>query len=346
MGGDDRPARYVEEVEGGSRVIYRASSLGHCPTMLGLLRDGVTPMPAPGFMQEKFAEGHLLEPVVVGMIDMNVDTSDGVAVKDRDGNQYAIRWDHSYDQDEVEYEVLDGILVRGHTDGAGYVSAIGPTVGLVGEGAVIEIKCFGEAYWKKFQREGLAGFPDYQWQLSVYMLDSGRPALFVVGRKSTDGARIEELLVEWIEAPPVSRTKIMKKLYDIENNPTPDGCAVRKFPCGMFHVPGTACSGDKSDDGEGESKAQLPALEAPTLVGLRANVKFREDQAKAAYEGIARERKLLDEQLHQQLIARGVTAATEGETKVEWVTEHRKEYVVKATTREYLKVTPPRKGKV
>lgn len=207
---DDRGARYEED----GIVIYRASALGGCPRALTAYASGFDPAPPPPHMQRVFDEGTELEERVLEVA--------GIAeeVIDR--------------QREVELCVgrVNGRLVkvRAHMDGRHV-----PGLGLVS--SLIEVKKFRDAYWAKWKKEGLKGFPRYEWQISVEMWETDEPALFVIGH-AVDG-EIVEIDTHVVDEPPVSMSEIRAKIKLIEDSINGDDelpCDPIQYPCPYFYL--------------------------------------------------------------------------------------------------------------
>lgn len=80
--------------------------------------------------------------------------------------------------------------------------------------AVVEIKSFGPSYYQKFQKEGLKGFPEYEWQLSSEMVATGLPGLLVVALK---GGTIDDLLFHGLAEPPHTPDEIVDRVAQIRS---------------------------------------------------------------------------------------------------------------------------------
>ena len=152
---DNRPSVYKE----GGRLVIRASAFGGCVRALICSRDGMDPIPFPPSLQEA----------------MDVSANLEQAVFDSLGDPV-----HSQQQ-EVSLR-FGATTVRGHIDGIVRVGHKTLTLA--------EVKVFGDSYWDKWLKEGLDGFPRYQWQLSAYMLSLGLPGMMVVGHKQ-DGKLVD-----------------------------------------------------------------------------------------------------------------------------------------------------------
>jgi hypothetical protein len=364
--GDNRPARYEEpDSRGGVRVVYRASALGHCANELAQMREGMTGEPPPTWMLQRYEQGHDLEPVIFAHLDptqpwVNVDIPLVPLPKNgRDGNQYAVTVELEYSQDEMllEIDATGGVFVRGHIDGAGLVSSIGPAGIMTGQPAVIEVKALGPSYWSAFKKNGLAGLPEtYAWQLSCYMLDSGRPALLVCGKKNEAMDDIEELLVEWIPTPPKSMAAIQARIMMIERGLV-KACKKAHYPCSMYWVPGNLCNRETREEIEETRVAEVAVEISKGTTAILVDKMKAWETAKSAERGC---RKLLDDaekarknieqevaefiKLNELPIAR-FQDFDGGDWQVEWIEgEKRAGYKVEDGVRSYLKVTPPKRA--
>lgn len=201
---DTRPASYTEN----STSIYRASAIGgHCSKALIALRLGYEAMPWPASLQEKANESAALEDVVVERLE----AEHGLVMEDV--------------QAVHELAITPNIIVRGHSDG------------LTTCGKVVEIKNLGDTLWEQWKNEGIhgPGFVGYAWQVSVYMLESGRPGVFAVGHKGGG-----ELDVVYLEKPPVSKATIAKKVVAVEmqvrKGVLPECCDKSMWPCPVYYL--------------------------------------------------------------------------------------------------------------
>jgi hypothetical protein len=94
---DNRPAAYWE----GDVAVFRASALGtHDHALAALLQD-YAPTGTPHFLEAAFAFGNEHEQAVV---------DEWLAANPE--------WALVSQQEEIEYQVTDNIIIRGHTDGA------------------------------------------------------------------------------------------------------------------------------------------------------------------------------------------------------------------------------------
>jgi uncharacterized protein (UPF0335 family) len=342
--GDDRPIRYVEcDDAGRETVVYRASAIGGgCLTAFAAIAKGVVLEPPPAWIQERFDEGHRFEGVVLQW--------DGK--KDASGNQFVTReiatfesdsWklveDGQYAVELVVSEDLYGrrVIIRGHMDGIALVSALGPTRSHSNIKAVHEAKAFGPSYRDKWLSKGLAAFPQYQWQLSIYMHATKLPALVTVGIKSDEATefgvrdrskvKIEDVTCEWVDKPPIPLSRIKARVAEIEalidSGELPD--CTGKGPGAMWPCPVRYLHIEQRDE----------TTIAPKYVGtlvqefdaVREEIKRLE----------ARKRELSDEiaEYVQGMAAPEIEAAG---FKVKWVEKTVAEHVRKESVQKYLDV--------
>ena len=332
--GDDRPARYEEvDADGDSRVIYRASGVGGCIRTLVAHRLGLQPSATPGWMQERYDQGTALEPKILAALAKN-DSKAKPALMLRDGSQAAVVPTAHGSQVEIEYRVYGNVYVRGHVDGIGTVSCIGPTFG-VKAGTVIEIKALGKTYWDSFVKNGLAGLPvTYAWQVSAYMHATGGPVLLVCARKTDAGDDFTELLGELISEPPIAVTEFKRKLVQVE---TTDAlaevlCDVSQYPCPFSWIAGGLC----------ESKAQQAVvLEDGENVALEEMlVAYRELKDRVAEAGI--EMRLLRDKIHTEMQQYGDKVRVAGYS-VTWKEETVQEHTVATHSRAFLDIRKNRR---
>lgn len=283
--GDDRPPVYAE----GDLVVYRASALGQCSAaLLEYRRAENEPMPHPQWLLDRFEAGNRNEPVILEKL---YDPAMGRPWRSMGGAQL-----------EVELPVGQGIVVRGHLDDiAMRVGALNDTVTTqVGEHRIIEAKKFGPAYWEKWQTQGLKGFPEYEFQLSIYMHSTGMKALFVIGLSEPDPEYpddrakdiVRNIVVHEVDEPPVSMGKIKLKVARIEAQYATgdrfDECDVRMYPCPWYHLlheaqPETVSTKDWELEAKLRASADLERLNEPAEMQARAS------RMKAEAEGLLRQ---------------------------------------------------------
>jgi len=180
---DNRPARYVEA---DGTVVYRASSLGMCDRIFSALDAGYDPMAHPAWFQEVLDEG----------------TNAEDAIRDMWEDRYANQVFNT--QGEVELEVMDGVVIRGHIDGQ------------AGD-ALWEAKKFRPSTWSKFIRSGVEAMPWYPMQTSIYMHALGLQEMYFVGGLfDPDTKTILDIVQHIYHAPPINMLAIRKRVAKLE----------------------------------------------------------------------------------------------------------------------------------
>lgn len=227
--------------EFGDKVFYTASAIGSCTRALVYDRQGMSHEPTPEWLLDKFREGVENEQPILERLYRDkpgwklYDKGEleargfefGVYLPDRDV-------DYS-NQIRVRVPIGQRVIVQGHGDGVAYRWLAGDE--RYGEGRVVEAKAFGPSYWDKFIRHGLAGFPYYQWQLTILMKGTGLPGLFVVGRKDDDGV-VQEIKIEEVDELPVRWVEVIGKVMRVEkfvaDGVVPDCELPLMYPCPFF----------------------------------------------------------------------------------------------------------------
>ena len=295
--GDDRANAYHE----GDVLVLRASSFGSCPTALIAAGQGIEGEPPPAWLQVKFDEGNKNEPVILDWLT-------GKKPEWRDGSGAPLGvslrdplLDTSYRdlgtgmtraaddrQFTMEWEILPDVVIRGHLDGIGQVYVTGVEGVELGP-IVVEAKAFGDALWDKWIRHGVSSMEGYAMQLSLYMIASGLPALFVVGHKDKAGD-VFEVRMEHVAAPLVGLGKIKKRakvIFDgVESGVLPAGCDKYDYPCPYYklHPPGETVwdfSDPSPDDAAMVKRLDLLALNMELMKEADAEQKKEKDQIKA-----------------------------------------------------------------
>lgn len=242
---------YTRELDDGT-VVYSASSIGYCSAALYYDRLGVTHEAPPENIQRAWAEGHDNEALILRLLeqekvwkvqDKDWLTADGWWFGEFDPSR---NQDYS-DQVRVEKKVGQGVVVRAHLDGIATIESY-PSMWIendeiyrvieAAEGkCIVEAKAFGDSYFDKWKRDGLAAFPTYEWQVSVQMHASGLPCEFIVGKKDKAGV-VQFIDHRLIITPPISWGKIAAKISRIEaavkNKQTPKCEEPIMFPCPFY----------------------------------------------------------------------------------------------------------------
>jgi len=204
---DNRPSRYEED----GKVVYRASSLMMCDRMFIALAEFYTPQAHPAWFQEVLDEGTNAEQSIIDMYESKYDriVSGG--------------------QQEVELEVLDGVFIRGHTDGK------------TQDNTLFEAKKFRESTWGKFMRNGVEAMPWYPWQVSAYMHGLGMEECDFVGGLFKDG-QIVDVEVKHLSMPPIPMKGLIKRVAHLEalvnkgKRVDDVPCNVQMYPCPFFYL--------------------------------------------------------------------------------------------------------------
>lgn len=228
---------------------YSASSVGKCEMALYHSRTGQQPLDPPANILKAYDEGKENEDRIIRLLESQAAfralSIRELADKGYQFGQYDPERGVDYSQQvRVEWSVGNSILIGAHLDGIVRLVShplFSPfNMGLNDE-AVLEVKAFGDAYWKKYQKERLAGFRDYQWQVSTQIFGTGLPCLFVVGHKGSDG-KVYEIDYEEVMVPPISRGTIAAKLLRIEKAVSKSDCnslscpSGYEFPCPYYQL--------------------------------------------------------------------------------------------------------------
>ena len=215
--GDDRAAVYIEE---DGLVVYRASAVGACDEALLGLRQGITGEDPPAWMLERFQEGTDWEEYIIDHA-VNGEMLNLVSV-----------------QDEVEVEVMDGVVIRGHTDGRADDDEFpNQFIGL-------EAKKLGPDMFKVWERGDDAFFKQYPYyadQLTVYMhaMDD-IPFIYAVGEWDRDSKRVIDVHTRLITEAPHDINDIIERVRSIEQRASegemPDCDGGRMWPCPLYFL--------------------------------------------------------------------------------------------------------------
>ena len=196
----DRPPIY--EIDG--TAYYRASALGGCINELVMFRRGEQSESKTTYIEQVMETGKEYE------AEVRVHVAQHVAVTVLS------------DSEPIQLEVDPGHVIVGNTDGR--VQGNGLRHDTAERELGIEIKTLGEDAFKKFVRSGLETFPEYQWQLSVYMHASELPWLYAAAprlREKEDDewtftVEIEDTkILPLITEPPIPLSRIRRKVRRI-----------------------------------------------------------------------------------------------------------------------------------
>lgn len=166
-------------------LLIRGHSLGHCVRRQVLGQLDMPTKPYPGKLVTAMADSSVFEDQVIGWLE-----------------RFHVITDR---QRPYTLEVLPGrAFIALHPDGlaAAFTSAT----------HVLEVKSFGQSLYDKFDKGGLAAFPEYEWQVSAEMHAAELPGLVVVALK--DGT-INDLKFEYVTAAPHSMAEIERRVGEI-----------------------------------------------------------------------------------------------------------------------------------
>lgn len=186
---DNRPVRYVED---DGTIVYRASGLGMCDRIYAALEQGYEPASHPAWFQQVLDEGTAMEdPIRQKFMEEYGEVVEG-------------------DQQEVELQIMDGIVIRGHIDGKiGGKSA--------DEDALWEGKKVRPSGWEAFKRKGVEWHKNYPMQVSVYMHALKVERLFFTGGLyDPEKQEILETHTHAYHQPPVNMLGIRKRIAKLE----------------------------------------------------------------------------------------------------------------------------------
>lgn len=190
----NRPPIYEHD----GKVYYRASAMGGCINELILFRKGELGEDKTMYIEKVLEAGHEHEPAV------------------RDYVAQEANVEILLESEPVQLEVVPGHVIVGNTDGR--------VRGEDGDFGA-EIKTLGPDSFKNFIRSGLDKFPEYQWQLSIYMYATEMPWLYAAAERSREEVDGEyEFYVDpettkilpIIYDPPITLAKIRRKVRRIE----------------------------------------------------------------------------------------------------------------------------------
>lgn len=184
MVSDDRGAVYTE----GDKVIYRASSLGHCIRALVAERRGLHGAPKEEWVHTVMQEGNLHEPDIMARVA-------------------ATGKFHLLDkaQEEIELEIpATCAVVRGHLDGICLDSH--------GRSVVVEAKSMSDAAFKRWRKNRFEEYPAYAWQSSVYAYGTGAEQILMACKNRNNGE-----LDLWLTRPEISLEQIIERIQQIED---------------------------------------------------------------------------------------------------------------------------------
>ena len=267
-----RPPIYEDEA---GTVFYRASALGGCVNELVMFRRGEQSESKTTYIEGVMEAGKEYEAEIKFKVVAQTD--------------YVI----SSESDAVQLEVTPGHVVVGNTDGR---------LTFNDESVGVEIKTLGEDAFKKFVRSGLETFPEYQWQLSIYMHAIDLPWLYAAAprsrEKDDDGewkfwVEVEQAkILPLITEPPIPLSRIRRKIRRINTLAQMDfsdlpPCEKTKF-CSMVRFHDLIGGNIEAEEAEKLGRGD----ELYDLLRRRQTLKDLEDDT-------ARDRKAIDAELKQ-----------------------------------------------
>lgn len=185
---DNRPIVYFDPEP--DRWVYRASSVGRSLRCLVAARQKYDPLPAPQYLLNAAEAGSALEPIIKARLR-------------RSG------WQIADEQAEVQIEVGETALVRGHLDAGHAVRE--------GVAGMLEVKTMSTNVFKKWMTDGFTVFPSYAAQLSTYMHGTQLPAHYVAMNRDTN-----DLDYRHIPEPPIPWHRIEQRVQIAEYMGTRD----------------------------------------------------------------------------------------------------------------------------
>lgn len=263
--------------------VFRASGLGGCDSALVRAGRGEVGRSAPGWMLERYQEGHDFEALILTRYGLGL-------AGHRRGPVHARNWRMMDGQYEIEFPVGDHTVIRGHLDGIyTVVNARGDDHRLIGEA-----KFLGPDMYAKYLRDGITAFPYYEMQLSIYMHALRLPAAFIVGQKvihEVDGQRevtLGEVTYDLIHEPPIALGQIkarVARLVSLIESGREVECNTRAFPCPYYAVEGTLCNGSDANKHDKNSNPEISTVEGEDAAELLAAVEMYQRGAEQAKAG-------------------------------------------------------------
>lgn len=234
----DRPLAYYDT---DGAVTIRASGVGKCSRAIWASLQEITPIAPTERLDSILSEGHLHEK----------------AVREQLESEGAVFSTGPDDQESITLWIIPGKLkVVGHLDGI-----------ITNWNQGWENKALGKEGFRRWRNVGFDAYPDYPWQLSVYMLATGLPFLYTV--KCRDDGQLDRTV---FTEPPVSLKEIQAKLigiYTAHKNQDMPACDPERWMCSWFFLH------DEAKDSE-TFELEDPYYEATAgrLAEVREQIKF------------------------------------------------------------------------
>ncbi len=185
---DDRAIVYFDPKVGA--WVYRASSVGRSLRCLSSARQGYDPLPDPDYLVQAAQAGHRYEVIAKSKLR---------------GEGYKI----SGEQGNVDFEVMPGVIIRGHLDGSHCIAPLDPV------DRMLEVKSMSQRVFSQWMLHGFERFPEYAAQVAAYMRMEGHrrgqgtvpEAVYAVINRDTD-----EMDVRVLKEPPADFEAIVQKV--------------------------------------------------------------------------------------------------------------------------------------
>lgn len=235
----DRPMAYIDD---DGALTIRASAIGKCSRALWAALQEIESVAPTERLEAIFSEGHLHEAAVREVLE-----SEGAEIDD---------------QFEVTYWVIpEKLKIVGHLDG--YIE---------NWQQIWEGKALGKEGFRRFQNVGFDAYPEYPWQISVYMMATRLPALYTIKNRD-DG----ELIRFVIDEHPISSTDIMAKavgVYNAYNEQEMPDCDPERWMCSYYFLH------DELEDDEQVQTVEDPYVEAVAgaLTEVREQQKYLKEK--------------------------------------------------------------------
>lgn len=170
--------------------VYRASSVGRSLRCLSSARQGYDPLPPPDYLVAAAEAGNRYELIVKAKMR---------------GQGYKI----SGVQGNVDYEIREGLIIRGHLDASHCLDPKDP------QDRILEVKSMSKRVFGQWLLHGFGHFPEYAAQVSMYMYAEGQrrnqgtvpEAVYAVINRDTD-----EMEIRILREPPVTLQSIVQKV--------------------------------------------------------------------------------------------------------------------------------------